>query len=292
MRRRELKLLLFAALCSAWLPGCGSLRWGSSGDQIGSLPPREAAAPSQGSAPASQTGLPASPANAGKPAASDPQMNLLEGQFAMARLCERRGESEQAEQMYCALLQKAPQDARVHHRLAVLAVKKADFAKADEQFRLARTFAPPTAELLSDIGYSCYLQQQFPQAEETLRAALNLEPTCATAINNLALVLGREGRFQESLDLFKRTNSEAEAYANLAYVFSQNGKTAQAKEMYLRALTLDNTMRAAAQAMLQIEEHEQVQTKLASARAGAQVVGPPAGGQTAEAISDVDKRSL
>ena len=62
-----------------------------------------------------------------------------------------------------------------------------------------------------------------------------------------------------------KTNSEAEACANLGYVMAQNGETAKAKEMYLRALTLDNKMQVAAKAVLQIEEREQTRVKLASA---------------------------
>lgn len=287
MRRQNLKTLALVGLCNLALSGCANLRWG--GEPLGSISPQDAS-PSAASASQARV-LPATP-NAVDTAAAD-KKDPLEGQFALARLCERRGESEQAEQIYCALLQKAPQDARIHHRLGVLAMKKGDFARAEEQFRAAKTLAPPTAALLSDIGYCCYLQQELPQAEAALKDALNLEPSYATAINNLALVMGREGRFKESLDLFKRNNSEAEAYANLAYVLAQNGQSAQAKEMYLRALTLDNTMRAAAQAMLQIDERQQTQTRLAdSAHRDTLLIGPATAGPTAEAISNVDKRAL
>jgi Flp pilus assembly protein TadD len=266
MRWQGFQLLLFVGLCGAGLSGCANLKGADDDAPLGTLSPREAASASPNSVPNSRTGLLTGAPSGRNVALSEQEQNLLEGQFAMARLCERRGESEQAEQIYNALLQKVPQDARLHHRLGAMAMKKGDFVQAEERLRMARTLAPPTAELLSDIGYCCYLQQELPEAEEALKEALNLEPTCATAVNNLALVMGREGRFQESLDLFKRTNTEAEAYANLAYVLAQNGETAQAKSMYLRALTLDNTMRVAAQAMLQIEEREQVQAKLTSGR--------------------------
>jgi Flp pilus assembly protein TadD len=198
--------------------------------------------------------------DAAKEAPKDP----LEGQFALARLWERRGESDDAEQAYRKLLEKTPRDARLHHRLGVLAVQKGDFAKAEDHFRTARSLAPPTAELLSDMGYCSYLQHRLPEAEADLNEALRLEPTHAAAINNLALVLGRQGRSKEALDLFQRTNSEAEACANLAYVLAQNGELAQAEQMYLRALTLDNRMRAAAQAMLQVNQRGQIQSQLAS----------------------------
>jgi Flp pilus assembly protein TadD len=197
---------------------------------------------------------------------ADLQKNTLESQYALARLGERRGEADQAEAKYRELLEKAPDDARIHHRLGVLAVRKGDFVHAEEYFQKARSLATPTAELLNDIGYCYYLQHKLPEAETTLNEALKLEPTNAAAVNNLALVLGRSGRVKESLELFKRNNSEAEACANLAYVLAQNGDMAQAREMYLRALTLDNRMRAAAQAVLQIDERQEAEQRLASAR--------------------------
>ena len=154
--------------------------------------------------------------------------------------------------------------------------KKAISPRQRSTFARPKSLAPPTAELLSDIGYCYYLQHKLPEADSALNDALKLEPTYAAAINNLALVRGREGRFPESFDLFKRTNSEAEACANLAYVLAQNGELAQAREMYLRALTLDNGMRAAAQAALQIEERNESQDRLVSANFGPCPVAPAA----------------
>jgi Flp pilus assembly protein TadD len=264
MLSQKCRLLLFVGLCSATLSGCASLKWTGENAQLNSGSVDGAITPSTDSTSISQSGLSSAGLGMGKSKASGKSDNASESQFAMARLCERRNETEQAEQIYNALLEKTPQDARIQHRLGVIAVRKGDFAKAEKRFEKARSLATPTVELLSDIGYCCYLEQKLPEAEASLTEALKLEPTNATAINNLALVRGRQGRYQESLELFKRTNSEAEAYANLGYVLSQNGESEQAKQMYLRALTLDNKMRAAAEAILQLEHRRKTQTAMAS----------------------------
>jgi Flp pilus assembly protein TadD len=261
MRWRPWRIVLFVAFCSTGLAGCANLRLAGDSNAVGAVAADGITTPSAKSDPAPKANLP----GAGDVTAAAPiQNNPLESQFALARLCERRAENEQAEQLYKALLEKAPKDARLHHRLGVLSLQKSDFAQAEEHFCTAKSLAPPTAELLSDIGYCYYLQHRLPEAENALNDALRLEPTHAAAINNMALVLGKLGRTQESLDLFRRTNSEAEAYANLAYVLAQNGELAQAEQLYLRALTLDNKMRAAAQAMLQVSDRGQAQAKLAS----------------------------
>ena len=201
-------------------------------------------------------------------AAHDGQAPSQESQLALARLMERRGESQQAEQILHALQAKSPHDPRPYHRLAVIAVRKNDFAQAEKLFQTAQSLGPPTADLLSDLGYCYYLQQRLPEAKAVLNQALQLESNHASATNNLALAVGAEGRFDESLSLFKRVNKEAQAYANLAYVLAQYGDLVRSQQVYERALTLDNSMREAAKAMLQVAKRKQVLARLAAQKAG------------------------
>ena len=262
-------IVLLIGLGCAGLGGCANLGLTGGGDTFGSA--TSAFHDPIGQAGSLLGGIGDSTASASKP------NNTLEGQLALARLCERRNENKQAEHIYRVLIETVPNDARLYHRLGVLAVQKSDFTQAEEHFRTARSLAPLSAELLSDIGYCHYLQQRFPEAEATFNEALKIEPAHEATLNNLALVLGRQSRTREALDLFRRTNSEAEAYANLAYVFAQNGQFAQARQMYLHALTLDNTMRAAAQAVLQIDQREQARSRLKSEDLGPLAVATPAG---------------
>lgn len=272
MRWRKREIVLFVGLCCVGLGGCANLSLSGDSDTFGTAATGAASGVqspiSQASALFGELGVPT--------ASSEAEKNTLEGQLALARLCERRHEDKEAERLYIALLEMAPRDARPHHRLGVLAVQKGDFAKAEEYFHATQSLAPASAELLSDIGYCYYLQHRLPEAEAKFSESLKLDPTYAAAINNLALVLGRQGRVGESLDLFKRTNSEAEAYANLAYVLAQNGERAQAEKYYLHALTLDNKMRAAAEAVLQLKERDQVQSRLESENIGPLAAATPA----------------
>ena len=272
--KRAMRSMVLACWFGLALSGCANPRgpW----EPIAGRPDPAAAAAST-AAPISLAGGPApvAPASAGATPAATPGADLIEGQLALARLCERRGEVDQAEEYYNGLLKKTPQDARPHHRLAILAVQKGDFARAEEHYRVALAAAPNDVELLSDVGYTLYLQRRLPEAEACLRRALTLEPTHASATNNLALVVGTEGRFDEALMLFKRANPEAEAYANLAYVMAQNGQTARAQDTYLKALTLDQNLRVAAQAMLQVADRGQAQAQARLAVANRPA--PPAG---------------
>jgi Flp pilus assembly protein TadD len=269
MYGRRCGILLLIALFCAGLSGCANLKLTGKSPTFGSA-----------AAGGTTAAVPDPISDAGKPLAGsgdfkESASNSFEAQFALARLCERRGESDEAERIYHILLETYPNDARLHHRLGVLAVQKGDFAQAEGSFHKAQSLVPPSADLLSDLGYCFYLQHRLPEAEATFREALNLEPKHAATLNNLALVVGRQGRTQESLDLFKRTNSEAEAYSNLAYVMAQNGEYAEAEKMYLHALSLDNNMRAAAQAVLQINEREEASSRMKSKNIGPLAVAAP-----------------
>ncbi len=118
----------------------------------------------------------------------------------------------------------------------------------------ALALAPDQADLLGDMGYFCYLCSRSQEAEGYLRRAVELQPNQPLYGNNLALVLGEQGRDKESLDLFRRFGREEQAYANMAFVYAQRGQYAQALEMYNRVLTADPKDRTAATAMLQISK--------------------------------------
>jgi len=175
-----------------------------------------------------------------------------EGKLAMARLCERRGDLKQAERFYQELLAENPNQQRVYHRLGVIAAQQGRYAQADENFHRAMTTGEPNVELLCDAGYSLYLQHRLQDAEATLRQALAIQPQDPRACNNLGLVLGEQGRLDESLAMFKRAGKEADAYTNLGYVLAQIGDLQGAQQMYSHALTLDGSNRPAAEAMLQV----------------------------------------
>ena len=61
-----------------------------------------------------------------------------------------------------------------------------------------------------------------------------MDPNYAAASNNLALVYAREGKIRESLELFKRHVTEAQAYANVGVLLAKSGDTARGEQMMLR----------------------------------------------------------
>jgi len=191
----------------------------------------------------------------GSSASDKSEFGGMKNPLAMARLCERRGMDDQAERMYKELIKEQPKNPEPYHRLAVMYAKHGRFKEADEYFARALALKPDVAELLGDAGYFYYLASRPRESEDCLRHALELDPNNRTYCTNLALLLGEEGRHEESLALFRRAGNETQAQANYAFVLAQRGEYRQSMDAYNRVLTADQSNRIAADAMIELSRY-------------------------------------
>lgn len=176
--------------------------------------------------------------------------------LGMAKLLESQGQTERAGKLYRELARLDPKDAEPPHLLALLEAMQGRSEQAGEYFEQALKLAPRDVDLLNDYGYWLYEADRLDDAERQLMLALQVNPEHKQAINNLALVVGRRGRFDESLALFKRVGSDAEAHSNVAYVYAQLGQLKAARAHYVKALELDPRLNAAAEALAQLQRRE------------------------------------
>lgn len=179
-------------------------------------------------------------------------------QLSLARLSERHGQYENAAQLYEAILRKEPKNLGAHQRLAVISARDGKYADAEIHFQKAGELGADDAEFWSDRGYCAYLQGHLDEAEKHLRLALKRDPHYKAAHNNLGLVLGEQGKFDESLAQFRKAVGEAEAYANLAFVKAQGGDYKGAERDYHQALRMDGELRSAAEALVQLPGNRDV----------------------------------
>lgn len=195
-----------------------------------------------------------------------PSADKAEQLFNMARLAERQGQLAEARTMYIALLEKFPEHRDAIHRLGTIAVRSGDTDVALEHLGRAEEIGPPTAELLSDIGYALYLQDRLPLAEQKLRAALSLNPQYVAARNNLGIVLAEQKKFDAALAEFRKAGNEAKAHCNLAYVQTKVGALAEAERNYHKALELDGSCKRAAEALVQFESAREKAKRITAAK--------------------------
>lgn len=174
-------------------------------------------------------------------------------EYRLALKAEQQKDYVKARDLYASLQRRAPEVPLYAHRMGVVSTQLNDHATASKYFEHARKLDPNNASLLTDMGYSAIMQQDYARAEGLLTAAVKLRPENTRAVNNLALALGHQGRFDESLATFRKINSESNALSNLAYVHIQRGEQSLAVECYRRALSLEPNNKSLAGQLAQLE---------------------------------------
>jgi tetratricopeptide (TPR) repeat protein len=111
-------------------------------------------------------------------------------------------------------------------------------------------------DILNDIAYLHYFQDRRDAAETVLRRALRIQPNDPAICSNLGMLLGEQGRDRQALMTFRRSGTDAEAHANMGFVYVQRGDFERARESYRRALSLDRNLRPAAEALEQLAQYE------------------------------------
>src|SRR5690606_18765688 len=119
--------------------------------------------------------------------------------YSVARLQERQGQLVPAKLKYEEILAGNPKHVDARHRLAVIHSRLGNLDEADRYFQEALDLAPNNAEVWCDLGYALHMHNDTAAAEEALNQALQCDPGNKRAIINLALVLGQQNRFDESL---------------------------------------------------------------------------------------------
>jgi hypothetical protein len=108
---------------------------------------------------------------------------LEDGHRALAR-----GQVAEARALYEQVLTQQPQHAEAHHRLAILADRDGRYVAAEHHYHAALRGKPDDADLLSDLGYSYFLQGRPGESEHYLQEAIRRDPHHPHARENLNLL--------------------------------------------------------------------------------------------------------
>jgi Flp pilus assembly protein TadD len=90
--------------------------------------------------------------------------------------------------------------------------------EAQRHYLTALKIAPDEPSVLSNLGLSYALSKDLKNAEATLRRAAAHPPVDARVRQNLALVVGLQGRFPEAEDIARSDLPPDQAAANVAYL--------------------------------------------------------------------------
>ncbi len=103
------------------------------------------------------------------------------------------------------------------------------YDEARRYYETALKIAPEEPSVLSNLGLSYALSRELPQAEDTLRRAAARNAGDMRIRQNLALVIGLQGRFQEAEEVARADLSPEEAAENITYLrqmLAQQGRRA------------------------------------------------------------------
>ena len=89
---------------------------------------------------------------------------------------------------------------------------------ARHDYESALKIMPGEPSVLSNLGLSYMLSKELPKAEEVLRQAYGSQRADARVRQNLALVVGLQGRFSEAEQIARADLPPDEAAANVAYL--------------------------------------------------------------------------
>jgi Tfp pilus assembly protein PilF len=180
-------------------------------------------------------------------AANSPETELPARQAAQlclttARQMQEKGRVEQAIYLYEKARRDDPTLASVAHPLAFLYDQQGDGVRALAEYQKALAASPKDPDLLNDFGYYYYRRGNLDEAKKWYRQAIALAPDHKQARTNLAMVLGNQGQFQESYNLFAAVVGPAAAHSNVGVLMAKQGHYDQARESFQKALSLDSTL--------------------------------------------------
>lgn len=93
-------------------------------------------------------------------------------------------------------------------------------AQARALYKQALKISPDDPSLLNNLGLSYLLSNDLPDAEYTLRRAAALPEADSRVRQNLALVLGVQGKYDEAIEVAQSELDPRQAKANIAYLKS------------------------------------------------------------------------
>jgi len=147
---------------------------------------------------------------------SDPAARGVDRRLKTGHLAYRDGQLDEAKSAYLEVLRDDPDNASAHHRLAVIADRQQDFPTAEMHYAAALRKRSNDADLLSDYGYSKFLQGDESESARYLKAALEIDPRHRRALYNLGWLYGRQGRTELAYEHFRRAGTEQEARVMMA----------------------------------------------------------------------------
>lgn len=151
--------------------------------------------------------------------------------------------SEEAVAEFEKALARDPNHVKAHNNIALAFVELGRLQDAVKHLRRSLELEP-TAEISSDLGYIIGSLGIQGEAVALYHKALELDPRCASAHFNLAVIDAKSGSYIDAASHYLQAldaKPNAETYNGYGYVMVRQKKSAEAIEAFRKALELDPT---------------------------------------------------
>lgn len=130
------------------------------------------------------------------------------------------GQSDQAQDVLSKAIAAGATDWRVYSAMGSALDQQSKYGEARDYYQKALAIAPGNIAVMNNLGMSYALEGNLKQAESTLREASNLPggKSESRLRQNLALVVGLQGRFDEARQIASADLPPDEVEANMAYL--------------------------------------------------------------------------
>jgi Flp pilus assembly protein TadD len=147
-----------------------------------------------------------------------PENNNIKAVYGKKLLAS--GRSEQAIPVLKSVADSGTDDWRILSALGSAYDQQGQYGMARETYQKALALQPNQISVLYNMGMSYALEGNLKEAEETLRSAVALPEgkSLPRLRQNLALVVGLQGRFEESRKIASEDLPAEEVEANMAYL--------------------------------------------------------------------------
>ncbi len=152
---------------------------------------------------------------------------------------QRLGNAVVATEKYIPLDNSSPVEAYTTYGVVNDIEGKHDLAR--NMFMLALQLQEDSPLILTNLGYSHYLSNNYILAELYYKQAIDVNPKFERAWVNLGLIYVRNGTYNRAFQTFKQVMSEADAYNDIGYFLMLEGRYSEAEHFLLNAIELSPT---------------------------------------------------
>ena len=165
--------------------------------------------------------------------------------MAIGVQCQKNGHVRQAEDIYRAILEQAPDQADAMHYLGVVAHQQGRHDEALALIEQSLQLAPAQADWHSNHGIALKSRARLDEAVEALRRAIALDPAHVNAYNNLGVLLRARGDLAEAEAAYRTAievdPAHQDVHQNLGILLYGQRRMREAVACFCKVITLDPT---------------------------------------------------